>query len=257
MKFLLPVLLVFSLFASGLFQTVAQGSTVESWQVLLDPVFRETMQFTVWYALVSALLSVLIGSGLALLTYSPEKKHKERASRLWLSLPAITVAYLLILLASPSGILASLFPQTQSLGNFNMVRASNGAGIIMAAILKESAFVLLWVRSSLDRLDPRMVLTARMLGARPAQIFREILVPVILPGALIAGLMIFIYALGSWELPYILGPSNPQALSLMVLEAREHGDAIDRSRAAAALSVLALVSSVLAWLVLALEKKTR
>lgn len=277
MKRLLPVLLLFSLFTSGLVQTFVQGFDHNAWQKLTQPQFLKTAGFTTFYAASSAALALGLGIILALATYRPtiEQNRTEpaRASRLWLAFPAITVGFLLTILASPTGIIAAISNalsgvfsmwtgQASNIGDtstvsfqFNLVRSPSGFGIITAALIKESAFVILWVRSSLDRLDPRLILAARMFGARPLQIFREILAPVIMPAGLIAGLMVFIYALGAWELPYILGPSDPQALSLMVLESREHGDAADRSLAAAALSVLSVVSALIAWFVLAMEKK--
>jgi len=166
------------------------------------------------------------------------------------------VGFLVVLVLGPTGVLAAALAPLFGGGPLpSPVRSSTGAGIVVASVLKEAAFVVLWVRGSLDRLDPRLVPTARMLGAGRWQTFREVLAPVVVPSAAVAGLIVFLYSLGAWELPFLLGPSDPQALSLFVLDARDHGSAADRSVAAAALTVLAAGSAVVAWLVLRGEKK--
>lgn len=254
---LIPALALFGLFGSGLVHTVLLGADPAAWTALAAPPLVSTGLFTLTYSLVSALGAVAAGTVLALgLQTGGAAPTRPRASRLWLALPPATVGFLVILVLGPTGVLAALLaPLTGGLPLPSPVRSATGAGIVAAAVLKETAFVILWVRGTLDRLDPRLVPTARMLGAGPWQTFREVLAPVVVPSAAVAGLIVFLYSLGAWELPFLLGPSDPQALSLMVLDARDHGTAFDRSVAAAALTVLALVSALAAWAVFRLEKR--
>lgn len=231
------------------------GAYAASWAALTTTPLVATGLFTLGYSLASALGAVLVGTLLALfLTSGMAKNHRPGASRLWLALPPATVGFLVILVLGPTGVLGALLSPFTGAMLPSPVRSSTGAGIVVAAVLKEAAFVVLWVRGTLDRLDPRLVPTARMLGAGRWQTFWEVQAPVVLPSAAVAGLIVFLYALGAWELPFLLGPSDPQALSLFVLDARDHGSTEDKAVAAAALTVLAVVSALVAWLALRLEK---
>lgn len=250
---LLPALALFGLFGAGLVHTAVLGASPEAWATLGSAPLVETGGFTLFYSGASALGAVVVGTAVALALH--RRPGRPGGSRLWLALPPATVGFLVILVLGPTGVLAALLaPFTGGAFLPSPVRSSQGLGIITAAILKESAFVALWVRGTLDRLDPRLVPAGRMLGAGLVQIFREVLAPVVVPAASVAGLIVFLYALGAWELPYLLGPSDPQALSQLVLDARNHGTPFDRTVAAAALTVLALVSAATAWLVLRLER---
>lgn len=249
---LTPALALWGLFGSGLVHTAVLGASPGAWQTLASPAMVSTALFTLGYSFLSALGAVIGGTVLALVLPPAE----SRGSRFWLALPPATVGFLVVLVLGSTGILASLLsPLTGALPLPSPVRSSTGAGIVVAAVLKETAFVVLWVRGTLDRLDARLIPAARMLGAGPVQVFREILAPVVLPSAGVAGLIVFLYALGAWELPFLLGPSDPQALSLFVLEARDHGDSFDRTVAAAALTVLAAGSALVAWGALRLERR--
>ena len=254
---LIPALALFGLFGSGLVHTALLGTSPGAWAALTTPALVTTGLFTFGYSLASAVGAVVVGTLLALaLLPQGEKRSPARTSRVWLALPPVTVGFLVVLVFGGTGFLAALLaPFTGGQLLPSPVRSSTGAGIVLAAVLKEAAFVVLWVRGSLDRLDPRLVPTARMLGARPWQVFREILAPVVVPSATVAGLIVFLYALGAWELPFLLGPSEPQALSLFVLDARDHGEPFDRTVAAAALTLLALVSGLVGWWALRLQRR--
>jgi len=244
---LLGVLALGGLFLAGLAHTVIQGLSPEAWARLATASFARTGLFTLWYAGASALLAGILGTFLALAL--PHGEHSlHAASRLWLVLPPTSVAFLVILVLAPTGIVATIVSPGATWAG-SPVRDELGLGMITAAVIKETAFATLWVRSVLSSLDPRLVQTARMLGASRLQIFREVVGPVVWPASVTASLMVFVYALGSWEIPWMLGPSTPQTLSIMVYNAREHGDAGDRAAAAAVLTLLAAVSALAAWLV--------
>ena len=56
-----------------------------------------------------------------------------------------------------------------------------------------------------ERLDPDLHEAAADLGASPAQVFRDITLPVALPGIVAGSLLVFIPALGTYVIPAILG----------------------------------------------------
>jgi putative spermidine/putrescine transport system permease protein len=66
-------------------------------------------------------------------------------------------------------------------------------------------FMVIAVWTSLQRLDPRLVLAAASLGATQWTTFRRIIVPLVLPGVLSGSLIVFALAASSYATPALLG----------------------------------------------------
>jgi putative spermidine/putrescine transport system permease protein len=80
-------------------------------------------------------------------------------------------------------------------------------------------FVLLPLWVALGSLDPNLRWAAGNLGARPAQIFRRVTLPMTLP-ALIAGAVInFTMNMAAFATPAILGGSRVRVMSYVAYEA--------------------------------------
>ena len=66
-------------------------------------------------------------------------------------------------------------------------------------------FMILPLYANLERLDPDLNEAAADLGARPLQVFRDITLPLSLPGIIAGSLLVFIPALGEFVIPALLG----------------------------------------------------
>ncbi len=66
-------------------------------------------------------------------------------------------------------------------------------------------FMVLPLYTTLERLDPDLYEAAEDLGASPTQVFRDITLPMAMPGIVAGGLLVFIPALGSYIIPAMLG----------------------------------------------------
>ncbi|WP_426129221.1 ABC transporter permease [Pararhizobium sp. PWRC1-1] len=93
-----------------------------------------------------------------------------------------------------------------------MVRNEFGVVLGMAHFL--IPFAVFPIASSMRSLDERVFLAARGMGASRLRIFWSIFVPMTLPGILGAGLMVFVFALGFFITPAILGGGR----SVMIAE---------------------------------------
>ena len=69
-------------------------------------------------------------------------------------------------------------------------------GLVVAHAALSMPFVILNVGSSLRTLDQNLELAAQSLGGRPAQVFRRITLPLIMPGVITGGLIAFAF---SWD----------------------------------------------------------
>jgi len=66
-------------------------------------------------------------------------------------------------------------------------------------------FMILPLYANLERLDSSLIEAAADLGARPLVVFRDITLPLSLPGIIAGSLLVFIPALGEFVIPALLG----------------------------------------------------
>src|SRR5437867_12417482 len=75
------------------------------------------------------------------------------------------------------------------------------------------AYMRLDVHASLSQLDARHLNAAASLGARPAAAFREVSLPLSLPGVVNGSLLVFVTCLGFFVTPALFGTAADTTLS--------------------------------------------
>lgn len=129
----------------------------------------------------------------------------------WISV--LTRAFGWVALLSNRGLLNTWM---QSLGiitePLTMVR--NEFGVVLGMTHFLIPFAVFPIASAMRSLDERVFLAARGMGASRLRTFWSIFVPMTLPGILGAGLMVFVFALGFFITPAILGGGR----SVMIAE---------------------------------------
>ena len=224
-------------------------SRVAAYRVLLNsPELISTVWHTVYVAFVSAFLAVVCGVVGAYLVWRspPWVQSVSIVFRLPIILPHIVVAFLTLMAWSPRGHVAALVAGIlgEQVANLfpRLTFAPNGIGMIVAYLYKGFPFVMLLMMGVLSRLSHRLVITSRMLGAREVRVFLRVIVPLLAPTANQAFLVLFLFALGGFDVPWLLGASNPQMLSIKVYNLYFNGSFDDRAVAMALMSILALIS---------------
>ena len=77
-------------------------------------------------------------------------------------------------------------------------------------------FMVLPIYASLEKLDPALLEAAAVLGARPAARFRQVTLPLSMPGVVAGCLLVFIPALGSFLTPDLLGGAKQLMIGNLV-----------------------------------------
>jgi putrescine transport system permease protein len=107
-------------------------------------------------------------------------------------------------------------------------------------------FAVLPLFTALIRLDPALLEAAADLGARPWRVFVSITLPLTLPAAAAAFLLVFIPAAGEFVIPELLGPPEAQVIGRVLWQ--EFFQNRDWPLAAAlALALLALLILPMRW----------
>ena len=81
----------------------------------------------------------------------------------------------------------------------------NELGVSIGMIHYMIPFAVLPLYANMQGIDLRLVAAARGLGATPLQAFRRVFLPLSLPGLVGAGVLVFIFSIGFYVTPAILG----------------------------------------------------
>jgi putative spermidine/putrescine transport system permease protein len=223
-------------------------------RVVRDPVVLRSMMLSLWIAAAATLLALCLALAITLLLDGNARVERTTRTVAVLPLPVPTVAatVAVLLLFSQSGWLSrvtALYHLTASPADFPaLVYDPLALGVIVAVVWKEMPFLLL-VALSLQALRGKALAdAARTLGASPSQVLRRVTLPLLLRGMAPSIIAVFVFVLGSLELPLVLGPSSPLALPLLIQERRQaldvslHGDAYVIALLATALALVAALA---------------
>ena len=117
----------------------------------------------------------------------------------------------------------------------------NQSGVLIGMTHVMLPFIVLTLLASMARVPPRLVPAARTMGAGPWRAFASVFLPMTLPGILAGVMMTFIYSLGFYVVPAVLGGAG-QTTVVMVLRDLTLG--LGRWSIGSALSITVIVVCV-------------
>jgi putative spermidine/putrescine transport system permease protein len=243
-----PILAGIGYLVAGALGAVGNAAPGGLSRVLHDPAVLRSAAFSLWIAFAGTLLALIGALVVALVLRHASFVGRIGRSVALLPLPVPTVAagVALLFLLSQSGWLSRIAAQlhvTARPTDFpSFVYDPLAVGIIAAVVWKELPFLLLIALSLQALRGQRIAEAARTLGASPSQVLRQITLPLLLRGMAPSIVAVFVFVLGSLELPLVLGPSSPLALPMLLQERRQQLDAASHGEA----YVIALMATLLA-----------
>jgi putative spermidine/putrescine transport system permease protein len=215
--------------------------------VLGDPDFFNSLAFTIYLALTSTLvaLALSVAAALALNCLAGRSRLIQFIFQIPLTVPHLVIAIAVAFMLAPSGLLArglyglGLLPAGS--GFPLLVNDPWGVGIMAAYVWKEVPFITLMVLAPLQAGGAELLEVGRTLKAGPWQRFRCITLPIIYPALGAAGLIVFAYTFGAFEIPYLLGQTYPLMLPVWAYKAYSDVDLLARPEGIAAGLVIAAV----------------
>lgn len=221
---LLLFVLVFGIFGAlmqslGYFPFIGMKEiTLEYYsRIFTNSGFLKSLSFTLYISAISSIIAVILGIVIASLIVSLNSK-KEYIYKIPMVVPHITVALFAITFLSDTGFFARML---YSMGLKNaqeifssILFSSNGLGIILAYIWKETPYVMLTCLAVLKRLSSKHEMAAINLGASKWYAFRRVTLPMLLPTILSVFTIIFSFSFGAYEIPMLLGATVPKAIAV-------------------------------------------
>lgn len=219
-------------------------------RILSDREFLNSLSFSVYISFTSAIISVLIGVMLAYLLFKRSNKGsiEKILYKIPIIVPHIVAATLVYNVLSQSGIVS------RALYNLGIIESQKGfpslifddygVGIIIAYLWKEIPFIALVVYGVLNNISDKLSQVALNLGANKRQIFFHILLPLTMPSIFTCFIIVFAFAFGAYEVPYLLGPTMPKALAVKAYVEYSSPDLLNRPYAMAINTVITVISFV-------------
>lgn len=223
-------------------------SLTQLWRVIGDDAYHLAFLTTFKIAATTTLVCVLIGYPYAYLmaTSSPRLAALLAAAVMipfWTSVLARSLAWMILL--GRKGIV------NEWLVGLGVVERPvallfNSIGVQIGMVHVLLPFMVLPIWSILSRLDASLPKAARSLGASPTQAFLHVTLPLSLPGLAAGATLVFMFAIGFYITPALLGgPNDLTIASLIEMVVR---DLLDWSFGAMlSLALLVLVAAVFAF----------
>lgn len=160
--------------------------------------------------------------------------------------PHAVTALFLISLLSKNGIAARICYSLGWIENQqqfpSLIYDQNGAGIILGYLWKEIPFIIYFVISLMANINRSLGEAAVNLGAAPRTAFLKITLPLCRNTILSGFLIIFVFSLGAYELPMLLGATKPRALPVLAYQQYLHPDLRNRPYAMALNGLIIVIS---------------
>lgn len=216
-------------------------------EVFRQEAFLDALKVSLFIAFVSAVLATVLG---VLLCYALVKRGHTKGGllymvRLPILMPHAVVAVFVVSLLSQTGLFARVAYAVGWISDFSqfpqLLYTENYMGTILAYLWKEIPFVAYFVLALMSSISNTLGEAAENLGASPWRSFFQITLPMSMPAVLKAFLIIFIFAFGGYELPFLLGATVPKALPVQAYLAYTAPDLRDRPYAMAMNAVVLLL----------------
>lgn len=192
--------------------------TVQNYTRLLEPIYVLTFVQTFKIAVIVTVVCVLIGYPYA---YFMTKGPHWLASlamgvllvSLWTSLLVRTYAWLIIL--QRRGMANDLL-MALGITDVPLSLVHNLTGTVIGMVHIMLPFMILPLYAAMKSIDPIYNQAAAAFGASPARAFRDVFLPLSLPGLAAGATLVFVITLGFYVTPALLGGGKVQMISMRI-----------------------------------------
>ncbi len=197
-------------------------------EVIMDPTLRSIAWFTLWQAVVSTALTVVIAlpAAWAFARFTFPGKRVLRAVTL--------VPFVLPTLVVGTAFLALIGPQ----GSLNVDMTGTVWIILIAHVFYNYAVVVRGVGAYWERIDPAIEDAARTLGASPLKAFWTVTLPMLRPAIASTSALVFLFSFTSFGVVLLLGDLSRTTIEV---EIWRQATAFLRLDIAATLAVLQII----------------
>jgi putative spermidine/putrescine transport system permease protein len=193
---------------------------LENYARFLTAFFGGVLAFSLFLAIMVAVVCVVVGFPFTFFLV----RLKRRAQILWLlsllsvlSLSEVIIGFAWSTLLSRTAGITNLFVALGLMDRPEALLPGFGA-VLTGMVYQALPYTILVLYPSLARLDLSLLEAARTMGASPLRAFFNVVVPVSRNTIVATLIMVFVFALGSYLLPQILGRPRQWTLSVLITD---------------------------------------
>jgi len=241
---------VYSFAHRGTLGGVETGFTLDNYLAVFDRTYVQIAARSVWFAALTTALCLVAGYPVAFFIGRTGERWRNRLLVLlmvpfWTSFLIRTYAWVTIL--KSEGVLNSVLVQ------LGLVRAPlemlyTPGAVVLGLVYTFLPFMILPLYGSIEKLDPALIEAAFDLGAGPVRAFRQVILPLTMPGIAAGVLLVFVPALGLYAVNDILGGGRVDMVG-NIIEHQFRGTARNWPFGAALAVCLLLAFALGFWLV--------
>ncbi|MBC8036492.1 MAG: ABC transporter permease [Rhizobiales bacterium] len=232
--FLLPFLIVIVMSLATRAGTSPPFAFADTWpyidlkniaRLFQDPVYIRAYLTSIYSAGIATVLCLLLGYPMALAI--TRVKGTWRGILLLLVILPFWTSFLLRVYAwiglmgtnswfnkSLTAIINGVIPADMALRSIPMMNTN--FAVILVMVYSYLPFMILPLYANLERLDGTLNEAAMDLGSKPWQVFRDITLPLSLPGIIAGGLLVFIPASGEVIIPSLVGDASDPMIGRVI-----------------------------------------
>lgn len=215
-------------------------------QIVTNPVYVKSFVYTLWVSLVATVVCLAVSYPLAYWISRASPKVKVVLLfcvivPLWTNLLTLLYGWLIIL--SPGGFVSRWLIDT-GIRDEPLHLVYNTPGLVIGLVQITAPYAILILTAVMAGIDPFLREASRNLGASRLRTFMTVTLPLSLPGIASASIVIFVWAMGEYATPILLGSSSDRFVSQNIGE--DMFAAFNWSRASAlAVTLFSLIVVVL------------
>lgn len=195
------------------------GFSLASYAQLFEPYYLKSLLLTLRLALISAVIAVILAIPVG---YTMARLQSPFIRRIFLA--AVLLPLLVNLLLQSYGWLVILGPAgmlNQALKGLGLITRPvmmlyNQNGVLMGLVQTAFPLAVLPIASAMRGVSRSYEEAAATLGASRFQIFRQVILPMSLPGIITGATLVFAYNASSFVVPLLLGGRRVPMLAVMV-----------------------------------------
>ncbi|QBD82343.1 ABC transporter permease subunit [Ktedonosporobacter rubrisoli] len=195
--------------------TPEQGLTLKVYQDLLrDRSFLQNFWATIWVTIASVALILVVSWGLALYIRFSHGWFPHIISSIYLVplfIPVVIASYAIVTFWNANGYVSALVAR---LGMHFPGFGYTLFGVVIGQLWVNLPFAILMIVSGLQAVPDALIEAARDVGAPMSRILLRVILPLNILPTVITGTFTGIGVLGSFTVPYIIGPTAPSLLGV-------------------------------------------
>ncbi|WP_425833320.1 2-aminoethylphosphonate ABC transporter permease subunit [Streptomyces fractus] len=222
-----PVAALAVVFLYPLFLVVQQSLTPDTGGTSLKPyadvfassAFREALGTTVWLAVGSTVGCLVLGFALALIVAFvpfPGAKAVARFIDVFLSFPSFLITLALLFVYGQVGMANGLWTDVTGAATGPFQFLATPWGVLLAEITYFTPFVMRPLLAAFSQVETAQLEVAASLGARPARIVRQVILPEALPALAAGGSLVLVLCLNEFGIVLFTGAKGVTTLPTLV-----------------------------------------